>query len=377
MARIKVSVQIGDLFRSEAQTLINTVNCVGVMGKGIALTFKQRFPAMFYDYKSRCDRHAVRLGEPYIFKGLTNPWIINFPTKDHWKMQSSLSAINEGLIYLKEHISDWGVESLASPPLGCGLGQLDWRAVGPVLYQGFLALDIPVILFAPPGTPTEQMTHSFLSSKKSAVSPSQAEEPIKVAMMAIIETLSRISKSRLYFAGSVVFHKMVYFGTVRGLPTGLHFIRGTYGPYSDDLYKHEIPKLIRHDLLKQTYMGNIIKHEVGNSYNYINWKDELQPYEIIIDELMDLFLRLKSTDQAELYATVHYCANELNTRGKSVSEIDVLHEVAEWKRRRRIPYIEEEVSDAIRTLKLLNWIDVSISNTLPLPSESRLELMGS
>jgi O-acetyl-ADP-ribose deacetylase (regulator of RNase III)/uncharacterized protein YwgA len=376
MARIKVRVQVGDLFRSDAQTLINTVNCVGVMGKGIALQFKQRYPAMFDDYQSRCNRKLVKLGEPFIYKGLTPPWIINFPTKLHWKMPSSLSAIKDGLVYLTEHLSEWGVESISSPPLGCGLGQLDWRSVGPVLYQGFLALDIPVVLFAPPDTPLEQMTHSFLSSKKSTSSPSQAEEPIKLGLIAVIETLNRISMSGLYFAGSVVFHKMVYFGTTRGLPTGLRFTRGIYGPYSEELLKQEIPKLIRHELLKQKHHDNSIQHEVGDSYKVINWKAELQPYELIINDLVDLLLRLKSTDQAELYATVHYCAEELKASESSVTEIDVLREVADWKRRRRIPFNKEEVSDAIRTLTLLKWINVSISNSLPLPSESRLELMG-
>jgi O-acetyl-ADP-ribose deacetylase (regulator of RNase III)/uncharacterized protein YwgA len=375
MGRIKVSIQIGDIFKSEAQTVINTVNCVGVMGKGVALQFKQHFPAMFENYQSRCARKMVKLGEPYIYKDLTPPWIINFPTKQHWKMPSSLTAIKDGLYYLEKHITEWGVQSLASPPLGCGLGQLDWRAVGPVLYQGFLQLDIPVTLFAPAETPVEQMTHSFLSSRKSTASPSQAEEPIKLGLIAVIEALNRISQSRLYFAGSVVFHKIAYFGTTCGLPTGLSFTRGTYGPYSEELYKQEIPRLIRHELLKQVYVSNVIKHEIGASYDFTNWKADLKAFELIMSNLVDLFLRLKSTDQAELYATVHYCAEELRKTNRGVSELDVLHEVADWKRRRRIPFSEEEVSDAIRTLKLLKWIDVTICDDLPLPSESRVELM--
>ena len=86
-------VLIGNLFETDAQTLVNTVNCVGVMGKGIALEFKKRFPEMYNDYVERCKRNQVRLGEPYIFRSLFPPHIINFPTKDHWRSVSRLSDI--------------------------------------------------------------------------------------------------------------------------------------------------------------------------------------------------------------------------------------------------------------------------------------------
>ena len=79
------NVLIGDLFESKAQTLVNTVNCVGIMGKGVAQEFKKRYPEMFKDYKSLCDRGAVQLGRPYIFKTLYDKAIINFPTKKHWR----------------------------------------------------------------------------------------------------------------------------------------------------------------------------------------------------------------------------------------------------------------------------------------------------
>src|ERR1700731_2103403 len=88
---------IGDMFTSQAQTLVNTVNCVGVMGKGVAEQFKQRFPAMFDDYKARCDRKAVRRGEPYLYRDSSDLQIVNFPTKDHWRSPSRLTDIERGL----------------------------------------------------------------------------------------------------------------------------------------------------------------------------------------------------------------------------------------------------------------------------------------
>src|SRR5271169_7100767 len=94
---------IGNLFESRAQTLVNTVNCVGVMGKGVAEQFKRRFPAMFEDYKSRTDRKAVRLGEPYLYRDSSGLQIINFPTKDHWRSPSRIADIECGLDYLATH----------------------------------------------------------------------------------------------------------------------------------------------------------------------------------------------------------------------------------------------------------------------------------
>src|SRR5438128_9567908 len=97
-----VRTLIGDLFQSQAQTLVNTVNCVGVMGKGVALEYKKRFPDMYADYVARCAAGQVRLGEPYLFRRLWPPWILNFPTKDHWRSVSRLADIVRGLEHLQK-----------------------------------------------------------------------------------------------------------------------------------------------------------------------------------------------------------------------------------------------------------------------------------
>ena len=144
---------IRDLFESRAQTLVNTVNCVGVMGKGVAEQFKKRFPAMFQDYKSRTDRNDVRLGEPYLFHDASGRQIVNFPTKGHWRSPSRVADIERGLDYLAEHIQEWGVSSLALPPLGCGNGGLEWSEVGPLIWRKLHRLPIDVDVYAPYGTP--------------------------------------------------------------------------------------------------------------------------------------------------------------------------------------------------------------------------------
>ncbi len=144
-----VKIVTGNLFESQAQTLVNAVNCVGVMGKGIALEFKTRFPDMYEDYVARCQRHEVQLGLPYLYKRPSPPHILNFPTKDHWRSKSDMNMITRGLDVLAAHYYIWGIESLAVPALGAGLGGLDWRVVFPVLYQYLTQLEIPVELYKP------------------------------------------------------------------------------------------------------------------------------------------------------------------------------------------------------------------------------------
>src|SRR5438270_7627373 len=135
---------IGDLFESQAQTLVNTVNGVGVMGKGVAEQFKKRYPEMFEDYKRRVDAKSVQLGKPYCYRDSTNQQIINFPTKDHWRSPSRLRDIESGLDYLALHAQEWGVKSLALPPLGCGNGGLEWPEVGPLIYSKLHRLPIDI-----------------------------------------------------------------------------------------------------------------------------------------------------------------------------------------------------------------------------------------
>ena len=140
---------VGDLFKSEAQTFINAVNCVGIMGKGIALEFKNHFPDMYEDYVFRCLRKEVRLGKPYLFRTMIPPQIINFPTKDHWKSLSRVEDIERGLKHLLEHYKQWGVLSLALPALGCGNGQLKWQVVEPLIHKYVQQMDISVEVYTP------------------------------------------------------------------------------------------------------------------------------------------------------------------------------------------------------------------------------------
>ena len=146
-----IAICSGDILQSRAQTLTCTVNCKGVMGKGLALRFRKEFPEMYRDYVARCSRGEISLGRPYLFKPLFPPWILNFPTKGHWRAQSRLEHILSGLEHLRDNYGEWGIESIAVPALGCGLGGLKWADVGDLIYGKLSELDIPVELYLPEG----------------------------------------------------------------------------------------------------------------------------------------------------------------------------------------------------------------------------------
>lgn len=137
----------GNLFQSPAQTLVNTVNTVGVMGKGVALEFKQLFPAMAAQYRELCERGQFNVGQLWLYKS-PQKWVLNFPTKKHWRQPSQAAYIEAGLQKFVEVYSQWGIHSIAFPPLGCGNGQLDFETqVRPLMERYLKPLPIDVFIY--------------------------------------------------------------------------------------------------------------------------------------------------------------------------------------------------------------------------------------
>ena len=148
--------ETGNLLEAEVDALVNTVNTVGVMGKGIALQFKNAFPDNYDAYRRACADEAVRLGEMFVFETgvLGRPrWIINFPTKQHWRARSRLHHIESGLAALCATIREHEIKSIAVPPLGCGSGGLDWADVLPLILTRLDELDVEVWIYPPDGAP--------------------------------------------------------------------------------------------------------------------------------------------------------------------------------------------------------------------------------
>ena len=137
-----IEFKTGDILRADAEALVNTVNCVGIMGRGIALQFKNDFPDNFKAYEAACEREEVQPGKMFVFetRTLTNPkFIINFPTKRHWRGKSRMEDIDSGLKALVEEIRTRGIRSIAVPPLGSGLGGLNWADVRPRIVEACAA----------------------------------------------------------------------------------------------------------------------------------------------------------------------------------------------------------------------------------------------
>lgn len=144
-----ITYVIGDLFQSPARVLVNTVNTVGVMGKGIAKDFKTIYPEMFTQYQELCEKNLFNIGQLWLYK-TPHKWVLNFPTKKHWRQPSRLEYIEAGLKKFVESYADQGITSIAFPTLGCGNGELNWdREVRPLMeeYLNSLPIDIYVYLY--------------------------------------------------------------------------------------------------------------------------------------------------------------------------------------------------------------------------------------
>jgi O-acetyl-ADP-ribose deacetylase (regulator of RNase III)/uncharacterized protein YwgA len=372
-----MKVLVGDILQSKVQTLINTVNCVGIMGKGIALEFKKRFPEMFQDYVERCERREVKPGVPYLYKTLFPPQIVNFPTKDHWKSVSRIADIERGLQLLLSHYKGWGITSLAIPPLGCGNGQLEWTTVGPLIYRYASQIEIPVELYAPYGTSPRELTTEFLSHSSGAVhhrNRRTAQSAINPAWIALVEILHRIETQPYHWpTGRTIFQKLAYVATREGLPTGFVYQKGSFGPFSRDLKNAEI-KLVNNNLLQEERYGQMFLVKTGPNFDRVR-KDftvALDNWLPIIEKTTDLFIRV-NTDQAEVIATVMFAADALMKENRAEpSEVEVFEAVLKWKQKRRSPLDETTVASTIRNLGMLRWLDVKPDVALRVPEEESI-----
>jgi len=228
----------GDILEADAEALVNTVNCVGAMGRGVALQFKNAYPANFSAYAAACERGEVQPGRMLVFEtGLLAPrWIINFPTKRHWRGRSRLADIEAGMGALVREVRTRGITSIAIPPLGSGLGGLDWQAVRPIIVTHMAELpDVRTIVHEPGERPAEART------TRPARVPRMT--PGRAALVGLM---------RRYLAGLMdpsisllEVHKLMYFLQVAGEPLKLRYVKAAYGPYAENL-RHVLREIEGH-----------------------------------------------------------------------------------------------------------------------------------
>lgn len=369
---MSTNVLIGNLFESKAQTLVNTVNCVGIMGKGIAQEFKKRYPEMFKNYKSLCDRGAVQLGQPYIFKTLYDKVIINFPTKKHWRSVSRVEDINNGLEYFIEKYKDWGVTSVAFPPLGCGNGGLEWDIVGPLMYQKLSSLDIHVEIFAPYGTSSQKITEKFLTSHpilQQRSTRSMHKQKVKPEWLPLLEIIYSLQKQPYANpVGRIFFQKICYTVTEMGLDTGFVFKQSSYGPFAPQI-KSALTILANSNLIFEKQLGRMTALRIGPEYENIRKQnlDVINRYRSIIEKVTDLFIRIKNTHQAEEVSTVLFASRKLKqeTKRDKISEEEIFNYILNWKKNWNTEEKKRSVASAIRNLGMLRWIKTDYSKSLP------------
>lgn len=366
-----IKVLIDDIFKGQAKTLVNTVNCVGVMGKGVALEFKKRFPAMYKDYKARCDSGRVRLGEPYYYSDMLGASVVNFPTKDHWRSSSRLDDITRGLDYFVEHFREWNITSIAFPPLGSGNGGLEWAVVGPVMYQKLAVLDIPVEIYAPYGTPHQQLTQDFLrqSMTKERAKGKQAQRlnPAWLAMLDVVEQLT--AQPYANPVGRTIFQKIAYILTEQGIDTGFQFSPSSYGPFSAEV-KEAIKVFANTNLIEEQTLGRMTAIRVGSSYTQFKEKyaDTFYENKRKIDKAVDLFSRIKSTEQAEEVTTVLFASRQLkqDKNRSAISEQDLYDYILNWKKTWDRDDKRQAIASTIRNLEMLGWMKLKFSKSLPI-----------
>lgn len=229
----------GNLLKADVDALVNTVNTKGVMGKGIALQFKRAFPANYKAYKAACDAGRVELGRMFVFDNgrIERPYfIINFPTKGHWKARSRIADIEAGLADLRRLLTELEVESVAIPPLGAGLGGLDWADVQPLIEKALSDLPVRVLLFAPQGAPPPREM------------PVGSGRPRMTSFRATLIWLLGRYLAPGDSASPLEVQKLLYFVQEAGEPLALRFQKHIYGPYADGA-RHAVEHMEGHFLI--------------------------------------------------------------------------------------------------------------------------------
>ena len=342
----------GDLLKADVDALVNTVNTVGVMGKGIALQFKKAFPTNFKAYEKACKKNEVALGTMFVFDNgqFTAPrWIINFPTKGHWRSKSRMSDIEQGLDDLARVITDCDITSIAVPPLGCGNGGLDWSDVEPLIRRKLEGLPVTVQLFAPEGAPAA-----------SAMRTATERPPLTEGKAALITLLDRYSQLALG-ATLIEVQKLMYFLQEAGQELRLNFGKGRYGPYADNL-RHVLIRLEGHHLQgygdgsKPVQEAEPIRILGGAADEARTVIENLNDQSVVnrIEQTLELVQGFESAYGLELLATVHWCATQ-NTDVDTAA--DAARCVQAWNSRKGRMFTDQHIEVAWNHLRALSWID--------------------
>jgi O-acetyl-ADP-ribose deacetylase (regulator of RNase III) len=322
----------GNLLLAPVQALVNTVNTEGVMGKGIALQFRDAFTEMYQRYVEDCKAKRVQLGKMNVFdRGalVTDGarYVINFPTKGHWRSKSRLLDIESGLQDLARVIRDLDIRSIAIPPLGCGNGGLKWSDVRPLIEQTFAELaDVEALVFEPVGAPPAA------DMPRATTKP-----PMSQSRAVLILLIDRYLKGLLDpFVTLLEVHKLMYFMQEAGQPLKLEYEAAKYGPYARNL-RFELLRMEGHYTVgfgdgveNPEKQLELLSGAVDEAHDFLARKDDVNKR---LDRVTNLIDGFADSYGMELLSTVHWVMAH-NTAARADGAVAV-REVQQWSSRKR------------------------------------------
>ncbi len=344
-----IEYKTGDILQDDAEALVNTVNCVGVMGRGIALQFKHKFPENFIAYAEACRREQVKPGKMFIHETdrLTPPrYIINFPTKRHWRQKSSLADIEAGLDHLVTVIRHHGIRSLAIPPLGSGLGGLNWSDVRDRIESTLSVIaDVRVTVYEP------------IEAQKVTVEARAPVAPrMTIGRAVLVELMQRYLAGHLDpFITLLEVHKLMYFMQEAGEPLRLRFQRAPYGPYAENL-RHVLAAIEGHLIKGYADGGDDPGKALEVAPRAMQSAAEVlsrHPATVArLESVAGLVEGFESPYGLELLSSVHWVVTREN-----VTEVgDVIQRTHGWNERKR-RFTPRQIGLAVDVLQQKGWVN--------------------
>jgi O-acetyl-ADP-ribose deacetylase (regulator of RNase III) len=343
----------GNLLESDAEAYVNTVNCVGHMGKGIALQFKQAFPENFHAYQRAVRADGVKPGSMFVFETgrcLNPKYIINFPTKRHWRGKSRLDDIESGLVALVDEIRRRGITSIAVPPLGCGNGGLDWKVVRPLIEKALRPLpDVSVLLFSPRGAPAAQEM------------PVRTEAPgMTTARALFVKAIDQYCQ-QAYRLTLLEIQKIAYFLQEAGEPLKLRYEPGLYGPYAANLNK-VLERIEGHfirgygDSQKPDTEISLLEGAVERADEFLADKPDSRKH---LEALSNLISGFETPYGVELLSSVHWVGRHMTPPADTAKA--AVEKVHGWNDRKRSMFREAHVVLAWDRLNEEGWLATKAS----------------
>lgn len=338
----------GDILKADAEALVNTVNCVGIMGRGIALQFRKAFPENFKAYKAACSAEQVQPGKMFIYdlNRIYNPrFIINFPTKRHWRGKSRIEDIKSGLADLIDVVKQQQIHSIAIPPLGCGLGGLNWEEVRPLIVEAFQSLpEVTVFLFEPTGAPQATAMVKEIRVPNMTVGRAALLGLMRRYLAAVMDPTVTLLEV----------HKLMYFLQEAGEPLRLNYQKAPYGPYAENL-RHVLSHIEGHFISgygdaedRPDKPLELKSHASEQAETFLMKHEETRAR---FDRVADLIKGFETTFGMELLSTVHWVA----TREEVTTAEDAVMKVHAWNDRKRM-FESRHIHLAWKRLREVGWL---------------------